>query len=85
MNEGSYIGLHAIYIYRDVVTAGHTKPFLNDFGIPTVHGVMVYAHKWHFLFALPHAVREWLTNFNDHIYRNSLLFKGPLILIILEL
>ena len=28
---------------------------------------------------------EWLTNYNDPIYRNSLLFKGPLLSIISEL
>ena len=97
------------YKYRDGVTAGHTKPFFNDFGILTVQGVIVvnvliFMHKIrHFPLALPHSVREtisnnapipgsnhvtnleWLTNYNNNIYRNSLFFKGPLLSIISEL
>ena len=96
------------YKYKDGVTAGHTKSFFNDFGILTVHGVIVvnaliFVHKIrHFPLSLPQSVREtiahdaplpaathdtnqeWLSNYNNHVYRNSLFFKGPLLSITSE-
>ena len=96
------------YRYMDGVTAGHTKPFFNNFGILTVQGVIVtnsllFMHKQkHFPLALPRSVKltiasnapvpgsnhdtnlEWLSKYNNHVYRNSLFFKGPLLSVIPE-
>ena len=96
------------YRYRDGITAGHTKPFFNDFGILTVQGVIVansllFMHKQkHFPLALPQSVKQtiafnapvpgsshdtnldWLSKYNNHVYRNSIFFKGPLLSIIPE-